>query len=232
MNATLQRAQLPQVPGAEHVRATLTPILWSIADGTLRAGDEVRAPVLAARLRLGIPDVEDAIPRLAHLGLIQLPDKEYDEDYDEEDAEDDDEPAVMTSFSREQAIREVRGWAEVHLAMISTASRLRGAKLRRMQRVRDAYAERVAAGAPYAALNLVFFGILYEVTPNFGFRLATTSAAYRLRLSEDVLPQDPRKTTELHDALLAALRSDDVMFGAELAIRTWSGALTGKPLGW
>lgn len=223
MNATLQRSQLPQVPGAEHVRATLTPILWSIADGSLRAGDEVRAPALAAGLRLGIAEVEDAIPRLAHLGLIQLPDEEEDEEA---------EPAVMTSFTPDQAIREVRGWAEVHLAMFSTAPRLRSARLRRMQRVRDAYADRVAEGAPYAALNLVFFGILYEVTPNFGFRLATTSAAYRLRLTEDVLPQDPRKTTELHDALLAALRSDDVLFAAEFGMRTWSGSLTGKPLGW
>lgn len=223
MNATRHYAQLPEAPGTEHVRAALMPILWSIAEGTLRSGDEVRAPVLAARLGLSVPEVEDAIPRLAHLGLVTLPDDEDDED----------QSAWMTSFTRDEAVREVRGWAEAHLAALPNRPRLRSATLRRMQCARDAFAERITTGQPpYSAAHLAFFGILYEDTRNFAFRLATTSAAYRLRLSEQALPQDPRKTSELHDALLAALTSDDVLFGAEYALRTWSSTLTGKPLGW
>jgi DNA-binding GntR family transcriptional regulator len=217
MNGTSQYTQLPPVPGCDGAGIALMPLLQSIVDGTLVSGDELHAHATAFRLGLSEIDVDDAIPRLEHLGLI---------------APRADGPARMTEFTRDQAAREVGCWAEVHLALIAGV-RLRGAKLLRMQRARDAFAASLATGAPpNSAAHFAFFSVLCGGTRNFGLQLAAASAAYRLRLSERALPHDPRSTSELHDAMLAALRSDDVVFDAEYALRTWSGALTGSPLGW
>lgn len=222
MSATTQFTSVPPVPGSELAGPALVPLLRDLVDGTLRSGDEIRVHEFASKRGVGLSDVEDAISRLAQLGLIQFPD-------------DDDEPIRIISFTRSQAAREVAAWAALQFTVIASMPPMCRAQLRRMQRERDTFA---ACGASRraigAAAHLAFFGVLGETAQGFGLRLANASAAYRLRLSDDVLPHDAHTTSALHDAILTALRSDagHQLFDAEYALREWSGALTGAPLGW
>jgi len=214
----MYEATLPPIPGCERAAAVLAPMLTSIIDGTLSPGAELRVSTWAARLGVRVSAVDDAIVRMTYLGLV-----------DEGDAD----TARLMSFTREQACQELKCWAEMHLALISLAAPPSHDILRRMSRARDAYAQPIDAGAAVdVAAHIAFFGVLRDTSTSFGLRLAATAAAYRLRLSEPVLPQDPHATKALHDAVLAAMRSDRRAFDVEVAFRTWGGTLTGEPLGW
>jgi len=218
MDEIMHDATLPPVPGSERAGAVLDPMLRSIIDGTLAAGAELRVSAWAARLGVRVSAVDDAIVRMSYLGLVER---------------DDTDTARLMSFTRHEARQELKCWAEMHLALISLAAQPSDDMLRRMTRARDAYAQRVDAGAAAdVGAHVAFFGVLRDTSTSFGLRLAATAAAYRLRLSEAVLPQDPRATKTLHDAVLAAMVSDRRSFDIEVAFRTWGGALTGEPLGW
>lgn len=218
MNGTARFTQLPPVPGTEYASVAFMPILRSIVDGSVVSGEELCTKTWASRLGVCTIDVDDAIPRLAHLGLVEVSDGRRPR---------------MTTFTRAQAAREVESWAELQLALIAASPQLHSASLRRMQRARNAFAASLAMGGPpNEPAHLAFFWAICEATGNFGLRLATTSAAYRVRLSAHALPHDARRTSELHDGLLTALRSQDPVFDAEYVLRAWSGAVTGSPLGW
>src|SRR5689334_15344155 len=128
MSGPTQFITLPRVPGGEWAGAAFVPMLRAILDGELISGDEIRSQVWAARLGLTAVHVEDAVTRFGHLGLIEYTD------------EDDDALPRMTCFTHEEAVLEAKSWVTTTLELISAVPRVRGARMRRMRRARDAYA--------------------------------------------------------------------------------------------
>ncbi|WP_310517403.1 GntR family transcriptional regulator [Agromyces aerolatus] len=184
-------------------------LLAAIVEGDLVAGDKVHDQEWAERLNVSRTPIREAIKRLEGHGIIDIAAARY---------------TRISSFTPETARQEAQGWAMVHLALARVLCGVPDqallAELRRLRnRVRRAGATREVAA------SFAFFTRLRVGADIFSLRLATTAAAYRLRLAQPQLPALDDANRALHTDLIAALQRNtpDVL---PAAFEAWTAAAT------
>ncbi|MDR5699768.1 GntR family transcriptional regulator [Agromyces aerolatus] len=165
-------------------------LLAAIVEGDLVAGEALHDMEWAERLNVSRTPIREAIKRLEGHGIIDIAAARY---------------TRIASFTPETARQEAQGWAMVHLALTralcGVTDQALVADLRRLRnRARSVGATREVAA------SFAFFTRLRVGADLFSVRLATTAAAYRLRLAQPQLPAFGDANRALHTDLITALQ--------------------------
>jgi DNA-binding GntR family transcriptional regulator len=167
-------------------------MLSAIAEGELVAGNALHDHEWAAAFGVSRTPVREVVQYLHGMGLLDVAGARY---------------TRLRTYDPEEAQREARDWSLLHHALaITLMDRVPDGLIDRLCRVRDllvgqTHPDHIRTG------NFTFFQTLRAAGPHSTVTLGARAAAYRLRLAEPVLPQDPAAHTTLHNGIIHALET-------------------------
>lgn len=168
-------------------------MLAAIVAGDLQPGQELRDQAWATELKVSRTPIREAIKRLEAQGIVDIAAARY---------------TRLASFTPEEARREARDWASLHIALAGvlceSADRPLVTALERAQRRHQAADEAKATVASFA-----FFEHLRATSESFSVQLGGISVAYRLRLALPGLPGLRDADRALHADILTAFKRRD-----------------------
>jgi DNA-binding GntR family transcriptional regulator len=165
-------------------------LLAAIVKGDLSGGQELDDSSWARDLSLSRTPVREAFKRLEGQGIVDFTTGGH---------------SRLVTFTSEQARQEANHWATAHQSLVASQCLLSDEPLiTRLQATRDLCQDN--SEADHHALAFDFFAQLHRASQCFGLRLSASTAAYRLRLARQSLPDHRDVDLRLQDDVIAALR--------------------------